>query len=192
MLLSDRRQSHLPWYAVQVRTNAEQRLRNALSQKGYQVFLPTYLECRQYSDRVKKIDAPLFPGYLFCRLDADRRLPILTTPGVHSIVGQGGIPQPVEESEISDIQRALNSGASAIPWPYLRAGDSVEIKMGAFTGLHGVLVNVRGIDRLVLSIHLLQRSIAVEIDRTWVRPRVFAPAIPLDGRTFDDRAVSFQ
>jgi transcription antitermination factor NusG len=164
-----------PWYAVKVRTRAEDTVRTLLAGKGYVALLPTYLECRQYSDRVKKIDAPLFPGYLFCRLDVNRRLPVLVTPGVEYLVGFGGIPQPIPASEIVAIEAVMNSGLSAQPWPFLRSGHRVRIEMGALRGVEGTLVRTQGADRLVLSVELLQRSISVAIDRSWVRP---APAHP--------------
>lgn len=159
-----------PWYAIAVRTGGESRVKRALEQKVADIFLPTHTVCRRYSDRIKRVDAALFPGYLFGRLDVIRRLPILTTPGVVSIVGLAGAPQPIEQSEIAAIQRVVQSGASAIPWPYLRTGDRVTIGFGALAGLTGILMKSRGLDRLVLSVHLLQRSISVEIDRAWVEP----------------------
>ena len=160
----------LPWYAIRVRTGAEARLKTSLEQKGSEIFLPTWLDCRQYSDRIKKIQSPLFPGYLFCRLDVEKRLPILTTPGVESIVHIAGVPQPIEDSEIEAIQRAVNANLNAVPWPYLKSGDRVRVVFGSMSGVEGQLVTVKGKDRLVLSVEILQRSISFEIDRTWIRP----------------------
>lgn len=159
-----------PWYAVKVRVSGELKVKQALERKGYEIFLPTHRECRWYSDRIKKVDAALFPGYLFCRLDIDHRLPLLTTSGVESIVSVCGHPEPIEEAEIAAVQRVAGSKASAIPWPYLQTGDTVTIEFGSLAGLTGILVRSRGSEQLVLSVHLLQRSIAVEIDRTWIRP----------------------
>jgi transcription antitermination factor NusG len=159
-----------PWYAVKVRTKGESLVGTLLQRKEYEVFLPTYQESRKYSDRIKKVDAPLFPGYLFCRLDAAHRLPILTTPGVDYILGNNGEPEPLPEEEIEAIQRVLRSGASARPWPFLKTGSRVRVEIGAFAGVEGILLTERGADRLVLSISLLQRSVSVEIDRTWIRP----------------------
>ena len=145
-------------------------MRTILQNKEYEIYLPTYKEVRKYSDRLKKIDAPLFPGYLFCRMDATKRLPILTTPGVHSILGFNGEPTPVPEDEITAIQRVVGSGASVGPWPFLKAGDRVRVERGAFTGVEGILISERGVDRLILSVQMLQRSVSVEIDRSWIRP----------------------
>lgn len=145
-------------------------MRTILENKEYEIFLPTYQEVRQYSDRMKKIDAPLFPGYLFCRMDVTKRLPILTTPGVHSILGFNGEPTPVPEDEITAIQRVVGSGATVGPWPFLKIGARVRVERGAFSGVEGILISERGVDRLILSVQMLQRSVSVEIDRSWIRP----------------------
>jgi transcription antitermination factor NusG len=166
----------IPWYAIQVRSGLEARSQQALERKGCEVYLPTYIDCKQYSDRVKKVAAPLFPGYLFGRIDIDYRLPILTTPGVLSIVGFGGVACPVDEAELEAVRAVTTSGVSAMPWPYLKTGDRVRVVYGTLSGAEGLLVRTRGEDRLVLSVHLLQRSISVEIDRTWVKPIEVAPA----------------
>lgn len=162
-----------PWYALKVRAGAEPRVKTALENKGYDVFLPTWLDHRRYSDRIKKVEAPLFAGYLFCRLDVIHRLPVLTTSWVDSIVGFGGEPCPIDETEIAAIQRVVDSGSSLTPWPYLREGETVRIQFGPFTGLEGYVLRADGKKRLILSVHLLQRSIAVELDRTNVRPLAF-------------------
>ena len=159
-----------PWFAVQVRTRAEALVETQLRGKDYQTFLPTYLECRQYADRIKKINAALFPGYLFCRCDPNNWLPILKTTGVQRIISFSDRPVPVDECEIEAIQTLLSTPSSARPWPYLKAGDKVRVEVGAFSGVEGILVSEKGTDRLVVSVTLLQRSVAVDIDRTWIRP----------------------
>ncbi|HEY3840175.1 MAG TPA: transcription termination/antitermination NusG family protein, partial [Bryobacteraceae bacterium] len=156
-----------PWYALQVRTGGEPTSKLLLERKGYPVFLPASLIARRYSDRIKKIEAPLFPGYLFCRLDAAFRLQILQTPGVQSIVGVGGNPAAIDEAEIEAIRVAVSSGSKTQPWDYLKSGDQVRIDFGSMSGLTGLLVRSQGTDRLILSVTLLQRSIAVEINRDW-------------------------
>ena len=158
-----------PWYALKVRTKGESKPYDVLIAKGFETFLPTYIDVRKYSDRLRKVSAALFPGYLFCRFDAEHRLPILSTPGVEAIVGIGGIPHPMEEGEILVIRRVIQSEA-AVPWPYLKEGDRVRVQYGSLQGIEGTLIKVKGVSRLVISIHLLQRSISFEIDREWVRP----------------------
>ena len=165
-------QEQIRWYAINVRVGAEVRLRESLSIKGCQVFLPTALEVRRYSDRLKRVDSPLFPGYLFARFDASKSLPFITTPGVHSIVSIDSVPWPIDDYEIEAIMKVVSSGASAIPWPFLNIGDKVKITFGPLTGVEGFLVRTNQKEQLVLSINLLQRSLAVEIDRSFIRPLV--------------------
>lgn len=160
----------MPWFALKVRLRNEGAVHRALTRKAYETFLPTYTDLRRYSDRIKKVDAPLFPGYLFCRIDPVQRLPVLTTAGVEYIVSLNGEPEPVPEHEVAAIERITRNGAAAKPWPYLQAGHRVRVECGAFAGLEGILTGERGDERLVISVTLLQRSVAVEIDRTWIRP----------------------
>jgi transcriptional antiterminator RfaH len=150
---------------------------NFLSGRGYEPFVPLYQSRRRWSDRIKIVEAPLFPGYLFCRFDIDNRLPVLTTPGVIRIVGFNRMPIPVDEAEISAIQSLVASGFPSHPWPYLHAGDSVRIDSGPLRGLEGLLVKLKGAHRLILSVTLLQRSVAIEIDSALVKAVRSAPAI---------------
>ena len=158
------------WFAIKVRSRSENAVGSLLRGKTYETFLPTYQECRHYSDRIKKLDSPLFPGYLFCRLDPELRLPVLKTPGVDYILGGSKVPEPVPDQEIDALRKLVESGAPAHPWPYLRVGNKVTIGYGSFAGVEGLVVREKGMERLVLSVTLLQRSIAVEMDRSWVRP----------------------
>jgi transcription antitermination factor NusG len=153
-----------------VRSNAEKNVLAALVGKGHEAYVPTYRSRRRWSDRYKEIDAPLFPGYAFCRLDVARRLPVLTTPGVVAIVGTSAGPIPVEEREIEAVRAMTNSGLIVGPWPFLREGQHVAVKSGPLAGVEGLIVTVKNRYRLVVSITLLQRSVSVEIDRAWVQP----------------------
>ncbi len=162
--------SHSPWYAVKVRTKAEGLVCASLERKGYECYSPSYIECRNYSDRIRKVQAPLFPGYLFCRLDIAKRLPVLMSEGVLYFVSFGDVPQPVDESELDAVRAALGSGLQVQSWPYLRTGDRVRIEAGSMAGVEGVLLKSQGVDRLIISVHLLQRSLSLQIDRTWIRP----------------------
>jgi transcription antitermination factor NusG len=159
-----------PWFALHVRTCYEKTVATLLDGKGYEWFLPLYKSRRRWSDRVKEIELPLFPGYLFCRFDAQKRLPILKTPGVILVVGIGKAPIPIDPAEISAIQALVKSGLPSQPWPFLRVGERVRINYGALCGLEGILLNLKGHHRIVLSVTLLQRSVAVEIDAAWVCP----------------------
>jgi transcription termination/antitermination protein NusG len=152
------------WFALQVRTRQEPGVEAFLGEQGYEMFLPLYKTRKRWSDRVKKVETALFPGYLFCRFDPQDRLPILTAPGVIRIAGYNRAPVPVEDYEIAAIQALMASGLPNQPWPFLGLGDRVRIEAGPLRGHEGVLVEFKGGHRLVLSIALLQRSVAVEID----------------------------
>lgn len=158
------------WYALQLRSRWESSTAALLSCKGYQTFLPTYKNAKQGSGRSKEVQAPLFPGYLFCRFNVCDRLPVLITPGVISVVGVGRIPVPVEESEIEAIQRMVSTGMRVERCPYLEVGQLVRINDGPLSGIEGVLTSFKGTQRIVVSISLLRRSVALEIDKSVVTP----------------------
>jgi transcription antitermination factor NusG len=158
------------WFALRVRPNHERAAQAALRTKGYTEFLPLYRKRSQWSDRVKDVDLPLFPGYIFSKFDVHRRLPILAIPSVMGIIGAGRDPEPINESELTAVRRFVESGIPVLPWPFVQTGDLVLIEKGALTGLEGIIVQAKGRHRVVVSLGLLQRSISVEIDRTMVRP----------------------
>lgn len=161
----------LSWYAIRIQSKLGRFVSATLRGKGYEDFLPLYRARRQWSDRVKEVELPLFPGYLFCRFDVrDRLLPILTTPGVITIVGAGKTPLPINDGEIDAIKAAIRSGLALQPWPIPRVGAKVYLEAGPLAGLEGIIMNTDKVHRLIVSISLLQRAVAVEIDRAWARP----------------------
>src|SRR5208282_196620 len=157
-----------PWFALQVRSRFEKNVASFLDGKGYEWFLPTYRSRRRWSDRMKDVELPLFPGYLFCRFNPQERLPILKTPGLISIVSTAKIPTAVDEAEIVALRTLVSSGLPRQPWPYLQVGQRVRIEYGALSGLEGILLQHKGHDRIVLSVTLLQRSVSAEIESSWV------------------------
>ena len=157
-----------PWFALQVRARHEVGVADYLNGKGYEWFLPQYTLRKRWSDRVKEVEAPLFPGYLFCRFNPLDRLPILKTPGVIQVVGNNRQPIAVDEQEIRAIQALVASGVPNRPWPFMEIGDKVRIDSGPLRGLEGLLVEFKGNHRLVLSVTLLQRWVAVEMDSALV------------------------
>ena len=176
---------NLLWYAIRVQSKLGNLASATLRGKGYEEFLPLYRSRRRWSDRVKELDLPLFPAYLFCRFDVYSRLPILTTPGVISIVGAGKTPVPVSDDEIAAVQAVIRSGLPALPWPCLTVGSRILIERGPLAGLEGIALDVDRKYRLVVSVPLLQRSVAVEIDRDWARPILpgaGARAVPMNER----------
>jgi transcription antitermination factor NusG len=161
---------YYPWYALRVRSQYEHTVATHLQGRGYESLLPLYKCRRRWSDRFKEIELPLFPGYVFCRFNPLNRLPILSVPGVVHVVGVGRTPLPIDESEIAAIQAAIKSGLPSQPWPFLQVGHRVKIEYGPLCGVEGILLGFRGHQRLVLSVTLLQRSVAVQVDGSWVRP----------------------
>jgi transcription antitermination factor NusG len=157
-----------PWYALQVRSRHEMSVADHLDGKGYEWFLPQHKCRRKWSDRIKEVETPLFPGYLFCRFNAEERLPILKTPGVIQVVGYNRIPVPVDEEEIRGIRAVVTSGLQNQPWPFFQIGERVRIESGPLAGIEGILTDFRGSRRFVVAITLLQRAVAVEIDSACV------------------------
>jgi len=160
------------WFALHVNVRRERMAADALRGKGFEEFLPLCRTRRRWSDRVKELEVPLFSRYLFCRFRGEDRHRVLTTPGVGYIVGIGNIPVPVPDGEIAALEAVRKSGVVAQPWPFLQTGQWVRIEAGTLAGLEGILLDFRGSRRLVISITLLQRSVAVEIDRLDVAPAV--------------------
>jgi transcription antitermination factor NusG len=160
--------ARVPWFALQVRSRREALVATHLEGQGYECFLPLYKSQRRWSDRVKEVDQPLFPGYLFCRFELHNRGPLLMTPGVQQIVGTGRTPIAVADSEMESIRQVLASGLPSQPWLYLQIGQRVRVNHGGLNNLEGILVNFKGSHRVVLSVSLLQRSVAMEIDLSWV------------------------
>lgn len=170
-----------PWYALQVRPRYEKTVASTLLSKGYEGFLPLYRHRSRWSDRVKEVLLPLFPGYLFCRLDINKRLPVLVTPGVIKVVGIAKAAYPVDEAEIKAIQSIVVSSLQIEPISYLNIGTRVRIELGPLTGMEGILTGKKGKRKLVVSVNLLLRSIAVEIDESWVAPVSSSiPTLPKD------------
>jgi transcription antitermination factor NusG len=159
-----------PWFALRLRSNSERIASAHLRQRGYQEFAPSYKVEKRWSDRIKQIDQFLFPGYLFCRFDPNDRLPVLSAPGVVEVVGFGKLPQHIPEAEIERVRRMVNSGLLVTPYPYVQVGQAVLIERGPLGGVEGILVEVKGNARLVVSVNLLRRSVSAEVDRHSIRP----------------------
>lgn len=160
----------LPWYALRIQSRLATVASLTLRDRGFEEFFPVYRSRRRWSDRFKELELPLFPGYLFCRFGAGDRLPIVTTPGVIGIVGFGGTPVPIEPSEIAAIHRVLQSGIAAEPWKYIESGRRVRVEHGALAGLEGIFIEMKKDRRLLLSVTMLQRSVAIQIDESCVVP----------------------
>ena len=157
-----------PWFAVRIKANYEKATAAALDGKGYEVYLPLYRRRSRWSDRMVVTERPLFPGYLFCRFDYKKRLPVIVTPGVLSIVEFGNEPAPIEQKQIEAVQAILSSGVATEPCQFLQEGQRIRIEYGPLQGIEGILLKKKSEWRLVISIYMLQRSISIEIDRGWI------------------------
>ncbi len=160
----------LQWFALRVKPRTERVVADALRGKGYEEFLPLHTERRRWSDRVKTVQAPLFAGYVFCRFDVQLRLSILTTPGVLHVVRTGQVPQPIDDDEMRSLRVLVDSGLAVQPWPYQYVGQRIRIVSGPLTGTSGILQSIKNKDRLIVSLSLLQRSVAVEIPESCAWP----------------------
>jgi transcription antitermination factor NusG len=162
--------THNSWYALYTRHQHEKCVQQSLTGKGFEAFLPLYTTAHQWKDRVKRVSLPLFPCYVFLRGPLEQWLPVLSTPGVHTVVGCGGQPASISNAEIDAIRRVVESPATVEPHPYLQCGDRVRVTMGPLQGLEGLLLRKKNWCKLLLSVEMLQRSVAVEVDAAMVEP----------------------
>jgi transcription antitermination factor NusG len=160
----------MAWFALRVRSNFERVTSTILRQKGFEEFVPSYRTKRRWSDRVKEIERPLFPGYVFCRFDPNRVLPIVRTPGVVHVVGSGGSPCQIDETEMRSLRTLVASQVLMAPYRFLRLGQRVVIRHGRLAGIEGIVEAFRSGYRIVISITLLQRSVAAELEADWITP----------------------
>ena len=151
------------WYALYVKPRHEKTVAANLAAKGYRSFLPTYSPPLNTS-----IHLPLFPSYVFCEFDCRHALPIVTTPGVFSVVARGTVPEPIPEEELEAIKRLMASGVRPQAWPYVGKGMQVVLSAGPLRGLSGVVIDAEEQRWFVLSVHLLRRSVAVKVPREWI------------------------
>jgi transcriptional antiterminator NusG len=173
--------SETGWFALHVRVRTEQQVSLALRSKGYEEFLPTL----KANNNGSAACVPLFPGYLFCRLRSNVRGPVVTTPGVISVVGFGGRPAPIDPDEMRSIQVVANSGAVLRTWHGLCEGDKVRIEEGPLRGAVGVMVWNENKEHMLVSVTILTRTVVVELQRDWIRairPLPIKLAEPLTAR----------
>ena len=157
------------WFALYSKARHEKQVATILRGKGYPQFLPLYRSRQRHSGRFQDVELPLFPNYVFCHFHPQERLPILTIPGVFFIVGSATGPEPVLDTEIDALRKITALGLRTQPWPFLENGDRVRLVEGPLCGTEGIIQCERGECRLIVSITLLQRSVAVDIDQSWVR-----------------------
>ena len=162
--------SRHPWYALTVKHHHEKTVAQALDGRGVQHYLPLYRSFHRSAGRTQSVMLPLFPGYIFASFDLSQRLPVLTIPSVGSIVCIGRAPAPITESDLESIETMIQSGLNVAPHEAFIEGEQVRIDRGPLQGVCGTLVANKPNYRLVISIPLLQRAVAAEVDMEWVRP----------------------
>jgi transcription antitermination factor NusG len=164
------------WFAVQVTPRHEKAVDTVLQYKNYGHFLPTCRTPRNWSDRVKIIERPLFPGYVFVRSHSSCVGKVRSTPGVIRIVSFGGSPCAVPDSQIEALQRLIWSNRDICSVPYLEIGQKVQIIAGPLLGITGIITQLKNRHRLVVSLDLIMRSVVVEVDKSEVEPQVCGSA----------------
>ncbi len=152
------------WYAIYTRHQHEKTVARILTSKGFETLLPLYPSARRWKDRTKVLSLPLFPCYVFLKGGLERRLDIVTTPGIHALVSSAGQPAAIPPAEIEAIRRAVEGGARVEPHPFLKCGEWVRVKCGPLAGIQGILVRKKNLYRLVLSVEILGKAAAVEVD----------------------------
>jgi transcription antitermination factor NusG len=156
------------WYAVRVKSNRERVTADALRGKDLEVCLPIYRQRRVTGSRTRIVELPLFAGYVFSRFDIHNRLPVLTVPGVVHIVGLGNVPQPVDPGEMASVFTLTQTHLKASPHPFLPLGRRVQLRTGPLRGVEGVVVAHKNETKLVVSVSLLQRSVAIDVEHQWI------------------------
>jgi transcription antitermination factor NusG len=163
------------WFALRVRPKHERAAAISLRRRGFEEYVPLQRVRRRWSDRVKELDAVLFPGYIFCRFPGHDRLRVLNSPSVESIVGFGKTDIPVDDAEIEAVRKLVASGMPLAPWPFLRIGQNVAIESGPLAGVRGVVLRDQDSWRVVVSVEALDRSLAVVVDRDMICPESSFP-----------------
>jgi transcription termination/antitermination protein NusG len=160
------------WFAVWTRSRQEKVAASMLQTVGVPYFLPLKTEIRQWTDRKQTVQVPLFSGYLFVRIDLnkDSRLQILKTPGIVGLVGNNMGPLPIPDQQIEDIRTILTQSIEYTVLPFLREGDRVRVVRGPLAGMEGRLVRINSMSRLLISIEMIHKTLAVNISRQDVEP----------------------
>jgi len=158
------------WYAIYTSANHEKKVAAELGRRSVESFLPLYSSLRRWKDRRVQLQLPLFPGYVFVHVALSDRLRVLQVPGVANLVGFGGQPVALPDEQLEGLRAGINGQLCTEPHPYLAVGRRIRIVRGPFQGIEGFLVRRKGVFRVVLSLELIMRSVAVEVDVSEVEP----------------------
>jgi transcription antitermination factor NusG len=164
------------WHAIQVRPQHEKAVDRHLGYLGRERFLPLFRTRRRWSDRIKELEMPLFPGYVLCRFETHEKGAVLSVPGVRSVVSFGSELAAIPDAEVESIRALLRAGVPVRPWPYLEVGNRVRIDAGPLQGVQGVLLKFKNEWQVVVSVEILRRSVMAEVELTSVFPCEMHPA----------------
>lgn len=167
------------WYALQTRANHERKVAERLSSQAITSIVPIFSELHQWKDRNKKVELPVFPGYVFVQMDLAERMRAIVISGVVRFVGMGSTPSPILDAEMEVVNACMRHGGLVRPHAYVAIGSAVHVVSGPLQGLRGILLRRKGISRLVLSVSLIQSSVAVEVDDNDVVPADPVPGLSL-------------
>jgi transcription antitermination factor NusG len=154
------------WYAAYTRANHERKVSSQLKVKLIDHYLPVYRSIRNWKDRKVNLEMPLFPGYVFVRMALQDRFEVLSVTGIACLVSFNGIPAEIPEQELEVLRTSINAGYRVAPHPYLETGHQVRVRYGPLAGLAGIVVRQKGVARFVISVNLIQRAVAVELDES--------------------------
>ena len=161
------------WYVCQTRPRAEKQVNRMLKLRGVEGYLPLLAQVRQWTDRKKRVEFPLFPGYVFARFGPEQMHQVLLAPGVVTIVRSGGAPVPVREEELESVRILLACANAGHPPPqpveFVELGHEVLVRDGPFSGVRGMVIEDRGRTRVVVCLRALKRALSVELPRGMLR-----------------------
>jgi len=163
-------QSEMLWYAGYTASRHEKRVAEHFAQRGVEHFLPLYQTIHRWNNGRHRVQLPLFPSYIFVRIALRDRLRVIEVPGFVRLVGFNSLPYPLPEADINKMKEALSKGVLAEPYPYLTGGTRVEIRNGPLQGMTGILLRRQNNCRVVISVDLIMRSMAVEVEASDVVP----------------------
>jgi transcription antitermination factor NusG len=166
--ISNPNQGGRDWLAVRVRSNFEKHVSSSIHNIGIEEFLPLYQRQARGHRAQDKVTQPLFSGYVFCRASTDERPTVLRIPGVVDFLGFNKRAIPIEEAEIDAVRRLVQGSLPICAWPFMRAGQRIRIATGPLLGLEGIVLHLKSTWCVVVSVTLLQRSVAVEVDASWL------------------------
>ena len=162
----------LAWFAVQTRFRYEKKVARELQEKGVQIFLPLLSSKHEWSDRQRLVEVPLFPSYVFVRIAATQgtRIQVLRTNGVNGFLGARGVGTPIPDEEVAAVRGMLEHGVPFQLHPFLKTGQRVRIRGGCLDGIRGILTAIQGEHTFVVSVELIQRSIAMRLTGYQIEP----------------------